>query len=189
MNDLTNITFEYRAIQLVGPLRGWQTAIAKKLNVSDRTVRRWIEANNYPDWVDVALNELKDSKRPEFFNVILADLKKSFAGVGANFEFTDETVIITIDCQKLLDSDIPVNLLPSIDQFAVVQEEFGQPIWTGLFYLQSDLKHHRETKNIKYTFNYNTFEDLMETDNNDDFLEKITKANLARIATKLSYFK
>lgn len=186
---MNNEMFEYRAIQLVGPVRGWQTAISKKLNVSDRTVRRWIVANNYPDWVDVALNELKDSKRPEFFDVVLGDLKKSFAVVGANFEFTDENIIISIDCHKLLDSDIPDNLLPSIDRLAVVQEEFGQAIWTSLFYLQSDLKYHRATKNIKYTFNFKTFEDLMETDKKDEFLEKITKFNLARIATKLSYFK
>ena len=50
--------FTSTSISLLRSAVGWQTAIARKLDVSDRTVRRWIEADETPDWVDAKLAEL-----------------------------------------------------------------------------------------------------------------------------------
>ena len=51
--------------------RQWQTALANDLNVTDRTVRRWVKAGS-PDWADIRIGEfcqytidnLKDFLKP-----------------------------------------------------------------------------------------------------------------------------
>lgn len=50
--------FERAAIALIGTAVGWQTKIARRLGVADRTVRRWIADGETPAWADEKLAEL-----------------------------------------------------------------------------------------------------------------------------------
>ena len=46
------------AIAILGSAVGWQTRIARRLDVSDRQVRRWLAAGRTPDWVDDRIADL-----------------------------------------------------------------------------------------------------------------------------------
>lgn len=50
--------FQATAIALMRSAVGWQTAIAHRIGVDSRTVRRWIKDGRTPDWVDQKLTEL-----------------------------------------------------------------------------------------------------------------------------------
>lgn len=50
--------FERAALAVVGTAVGWQTKIARALDVNPRTVRYWLKAAETPAWVDDALAEL-----------------------------------------------------------------------------------------------------------------------------------
>lgn len=50
--------FERAAIALLRSAIGWQTAIARRLDVAPRTVRRWLAAGAVPDWAEQRLAEL-----------------------------------------------------------------------------------------------------------------------------------
>lgn len=49
---MTADDFVASSIALLRSSVGWQTAIARKLGVAPRTVRRWLRAGATPDWVD-----------------------------------------------------------------------------------------------------------------------------------------
>ena len=53
------------AIALLGSAVGWQSAIARRLNVEPRAVRRWLEAGFIPDWVETKLAELVGKRDPD----------------------------------------------------------------------------------------------------------------------------
>lgn len=44
--------FQSAAIALLGTAIGWQTKIARLLKISDRTVRKWLQSEEIPDWVE-----------------------------------------------------------------------------------------------------------------------------------------
>lgn len=46
------------AIAILRSAVGWQTAIARLLDVDSRTVRRWLAAGETPSWVDDRLSEI-----------------------------------------------------------------------------------------------------------------------------------
>ena len=50
--------FAATSIALLRGAVGWQSAIARKLDVQPRQVRRWIAAGKTPDWVDAKLAEM-----------------------------------------------------------------------------------------------------------------------------------
>lgn len=50
--------FQATSIALLRSAVGWQTAIAKRLGVKDRTVRRWLESGETAFWVDAKMAEL-----------------------------------------------------------------------------------------------------------------------------------
>lgn len=50
--------FQQTAIAILRSAVGWQTAIAKRLGVESRTVRRWISDDQTPKWADDKLMEL-----------------------------------------------------------------------------------------------------------------------------------
>ena len=50
--------FKQSACALLRTSVGWQTKIAKKLEVEPRTVRRWVQAGETPEWVEVKLAQL-----------------------------------------------------------------------------------------------------------------------------------
>lgn len=57
-------TAEFRAasIALLRSAVGWQTAIAARLNVESRTVRRWLKDGQTPPWVDERLAEIMGAR-------------------------------------------------------------------------------------------------------------------------------
>ena len=55
MNDFTN--FKKAAVALVGREYGWQTAIARRLKIHNRTVRRWIADGTVPGWALAAVQQ------------------------------------------------------------------------------------------------------------------------------------
>lgn len=52
------IKFQSTAIALLRTAVGWQSAIARRLDVEPRTVRRWLAAGKTPTWVDEKLLEM-----------------------------------------------------------------------------------------------------------------------------------
>lgn len=50
--------FTSTSIALLRSAVGWQSAIARRLNVDSRQVRRWLAQAKIPPWVDAALGEL-----------------------------------------------------------------------------------------------------------------------------------
>lgn len=50
--------FTATSIALLRSSVGWQSAIARRLGVESRTVRRWLAAGVTPDWVDAKFTEL-----------------------------------------------------------------------------------------------------------------------------------
>lgn len=50
--------FTAASIAFLGTTIGWRSAIARRLKVGDRTVRRWLEDDKTPDWVDGKLSEM-----------------------------------------------------------------------------------------------------------------------------------
>lgn len=50
--------FTAASIAILRSALGWQTAIARRLNIEPRTVRRWIQAGETPAWVDQKLANL-----------------------------------------------------------------------------------------------------------------------------------
>lgn len=55
---MTADEFTAAAIALLRTAVGWQSAIARRLKVDSRTVRRWLEDGKTPDWVDGKLAEM-----------------------------------------------------------------------------------------------------------------------------------
>lgn len=56
---MNRLQFTSAAIAVLGTANGWQTAIAEKLGVADRTVRRWIAGEKeIPAWVDERMKGL-----------------------------------------------------------------------------------------------------------------------------------
>ena len=49
---MTNEEFTTASISILRSAVGWQTAIARRLGVEPRTVRRWLAAGATPEWVD-----------------------------------------------------------------------------------------------------------------------------------------
>lgn len=47
---MTRDEFQTLAIALVGTAVGWQAKIARRLSIEPRTVRRWIENEDFPGW-------------------------------------------------------------------------------------------------------------------------------------------
>ena len=55
---MTSADLERRAAALYGP--DWQTALARRIRVDARTVRRWKAGDRaVPEWLDVMLDLLK----------------------------------------------------------------------------------------------------------------------------------
>lgn len=50
--------FTSSSIALLRSAVGWQSAIARRLGVEPRTVRRWIAAGQIPDWVEQKFGEM-----------------------------------------------------------------------------------------------------------------------------------
>lgn len=50
--------FTATSIALLGSAVGWQSAIARRLGIESRTVRRWIAAGQAPEWAMEKLTEL-----------------------------------------------------------------------------------------------------------------------------------
>lgn len=50
--------FERAAIAALGSSVGWQSRISKRLGIDARTVRRWIAANQVPEWATERLSTL-----------------------------------------------------------------------------------------------------------------------------------
>lgn len=50
--------FTSTSIALLRSAIGWQSAIARRLGVESRTVRRWLAADETPEWVDAKFAEL-----------------------------------------------------------------------------------------------------------------------------------
>lgn len=50
--------FQATSIALLRSAVGWQSAIARRLGVDSRTVRRWIKDGQVPDWVETKLAEM-----------------------------------------------------------------------------------------------------------------------------------
>ena len=55
---MTADDFQAASIAILRSAIGWQTAIAKRLGIEPRTVRRWIQAAETPAWVDQQLASL-----------------------------------------------------------------------------------------------------------------------------------
>lgn len=55
---MTTDEFTAASIALLRSAVGWQSAIARRLGVESRTVRRWLAASATPPWVDDRLAEL-----------------------------------------------------------------------------------------------------------------------------------
>ena len=55
---MTPNDFTSTAIAILRTAVGWQTAIANRLNVDSRTVRRWLKAGEIPDWVEEKLKAM-----------------------------------------------------------------------------------------------------------------------------------
>lgn len=53
--------FKDRAFALVGAHEGWRSRIARRLDLNDRTVRRWLANDDVPDWVAAKLPEVSDA--------------------------------------------------------------------------------------------------------------------------------
>ena len=49
--------FRATSIALLRSADGWQSAIARRLGVESRTVRRWLAQGKTPGWVDAKLGE------------------------------------------------------------------------------------------------------------------------------------
>lgn len=49
---MTPVDFQASSIALLRSAVGWQSAIARKLGVTSRTVRHWLHAGEIPHWVD-----------------------------------------------------------------------------------------------------------------------------------------
>lgn len=61
---MTGREFQAAAIALLRSAVGWQSAIARRLDVADRTVRRWVADDQTPAWVDARLVELMGGVAP-----------------------------------------------------------------------------------------------------------------------------
>ena len=59
---MTADEFTTTAIALLRSAIGWQSAIAKRLDVDSRVVRRWLKDGQTPPWVDDTLAELVGAK-------------------------------------------------------------------------------------------------------------------------------
>ena len=55
---MTPEEFTSTSIAILRTVVGWQSAIARRLNVDSRTVRRWLKAGEIPGWVDDRLKEM-----------------------------------------------------------------------------------------------------------------------------------
>jgi len=55
---MTSDEFTAASIALLRSAVGWQSAIARRLGIDSRTVRRWLAAGETPAWVDARLAEL-----------------------------------------------------------------------------------------------------------------------------------
>ncbi|MDE2232515.1 MAG: hypothetical protein KGJ90_00085 [Patescibacteria group bacterium] len=55
---MTADEFTAASIALLRTVVGWQSAIARRLKVDSRDIRRWIEDGKTPDWVDGKLVEM-----------------------------------------------------------------------------------------------------------------------------------
>lgn len=55
---MTRDEFQIAACALLGTTIGWQSAIARRLGVDSRTVRRWLAEGATPPWVDARMAEL-----------------------------------------------------------------------------------------------------------------------------------
>lgn len=55
---MTPAEFQVAACALLRTTVGWQTAIARRLEVEPRTVRRWLAAGEIPGWVDAKFAEM-----------------------------------------------------------------------------------------------------------------------------------
>lgn len=49
---MTAEEFTQAAISILGTAMGWQSAIARRLGIDSRHVRRWLKEGSTPDWVD-----------------------------------------------------------------------------------------------------------------------------------------
>ncbi len=56
--DLTSAEFQASSIALLRSAVGWQSAIARRLGVESRSVRRWLADGAPPAWVDARFAEL-----------------------------------------------------------------------------------------------------------------------------------
>ena len=54
---MTPAEFTASSIALLRSAAGWQSAIARRLGIDDRTVRRWLKAQTIPAWVDARFAE------------------------------------------------------------------------------------------------------------------------------------
>ena len=59
---MTSNDFTAAAIALLRSAIGWQSAIARRLGVDSRTVRRWLAAGDTPPLVDEKLNEMMGAR-------------------------------------------------------------------------------------------------------------------------------
>lgn len=55
---MNNEQFRATSIAILRSAVGWQSAIARRLGVEPRTVRRWIAADEFPDWAEARLGEM-----------------------------------------------------------------------------------------------------------------------------------
>lgn len=55
---MTSDEFTAASIALLRSAVGWQSAIARRLAVDSRTIRRWLSDNESPDWADKKLAEM-----------------------------------------------------------------------------------------------------------------------------------
>jgi hypothetical protein len=59
---MTPDEFTVTSIALLRSGLGWQSAIAKRLNVDSRVVRRWLKDRHIPEWVEGKLVELTGAR-------------------------------------------------------------------------------------------------------------------------------
>lgn len=61
---MTRDEFLSASIALLRSAVGWQSAIARRLGVESRTVRRWLQAGEIPPWVESRFGELMGGTAP-----------------------------------------------------------------------------------------------------------------------------
>ena len=55
---MTPADFQITACAILRTAVGWQTKIARKLEIEPRTVRRWLAAEEFPEWVEGRLAQM-----------------------------------------------------------------------------------------------------------------------------------